>query len=162
MARMKELDPTNQQLEMNMTPMIDCVFLLLIFFMIVSQMSSLDLESLALPYADMAQPPEDGVVRDARQITVNIRREDVEKKEPFVRIQGRKYDKEKLTELIRKEAIKSERENDPRFKKIKIYRLWVYVRCDRDARYEAVQWVFDSCSRNGVYKTILAASPVTK
>jgi biopolymer transport protein ExbD len=157
MARMKELDPSTQAVEMNMTPMIDCTFLLLIFFMIVSEMSSLDMESLALPYADQAKPPE-GDPPD-RRVVVNIQREDAKK--GFVRIQGRNYDKDKLAELIRKEAIKSEREHDPEFPKIKIYKLIVLIRCDREAKYETVQWVFDACSKNGVYKTVLAASPST-
>jgi biopolymer transport protein ExbD len=70
----KELDPTNQALEMNMTPMIDCVFLLLVFFMIVSEMSSLDLENMALAYADQAKAPEEESVD--RRVVVNIQKDD--------------------------------------------------------------------------------------
>ncbi len=155
--RNKELDPTRQAVEMNMTPMIDCVFLLLTFFMIVSEMSSLDMESLALAYADQANPPE--APPADRQVVINIKKDDAKK--GFVRIQGRNYDKDKLAELIRKEAIKSGREHDTKHPKIKIYKLFVLIRCDRLAKYETVQWVFDACSKNGVYKTILAASPST-
>ena len=155
MARSKELDPSNQSVEANMTPMIDCVFLLLIFFMIVSEMSSLDMESLALPYADQAHPPEEE--SPERRIVINVQKDDAKK--GFVRVQGRNYDKDKLAELVRKEAIKSGREHDPQFPKIKIYKLRILIRCDREAKYETIQWVFDACSKNGVYKTILAASP---
>jgi biopolymer transport protein ExbD len=156
--RNKELDPSNQALEMNMTPMIDCTFLLLVFFMIVSEMSSLDLENMALAYADQAKAPE--VEPPDRRVVINIRKDDAKK--GFVRIQGRQYDKDKLAELIRKEAIKSGREHDPKFAKIVIHKLRVLIRCDREAKYETVQWVFDACSKNGVYKTILAASPSTE
>lgn len=158
MAKSKELDPSNQVVEVNMTPMIDCTFLLLIFFMVVSEMSSLDMESLALPYADQAQPPE--VESPDRRVVINVQKDDARK--GFVRIQGRNYDKDKLAELIRKEAIKSGREHDPKFAKIKIYKLFVLIRCDREAKYETIQWVFDACSKNGVYKTILAASPASE
>ena len=155
MARNKELDPSVQNVEVNMTPMIDCTFLLLIFFMVVSEMSSLDMEALALPHANQAEPPEEPPAD--RMITVNIKKDDAKK--GFVRIQGRNYNEDKLTELLRKEAIKSGREHDPKFPKIPIYKLFVLIRCDREAKYETVQWVFKACSMNGVYKTILAASP---
>ncbi|MFT7679955.1 MAG: biopolymer transport protein ExbD [Planctomycetota bacterium] len=41
-------------MEMDMTPMIDVVFLLIIFFMIISDMSQKDLEELTLPVATTA------------------------------------------------------------------------------------------------------------
>ena len=157
MTKNKELDPSRQAVVMNMTPMIDCTFLLLTFFMIVSEMSSLNMESLALPYADQAHPDPD---HTGKFLTVNIRKDDA--KRGFVRIMGRTYDKDKLAELVRKEAIKSGREHDSEHPGVKIHNLKVLVRCDRGAKYETVQWVFDACSKNGVYKTILAASPSTE
>lgn len=39
------------EMEMNMTPMIDVVFLLIIFFMIITDLSQQDLEELVLPMA---------------------------------------------------------------------------------------------------------------
>ena len=43
-------DPETE-MEMNMTPMIDVVFLLIIFFMIITDMTQQDLEDLTLPMA---------------------------------------------------------------------------------------------------------------
>jgi biopolymer transport protein ExbD len=43
-------------MEMNMTPMIDVVFLLIIFFMIISDLTQQDLEELVLPVAVFAAP----------------------------------------------------------------------------------------------------------
>ncbi len=157
MVAKKELDPANQGIQMNMTPMIDCVFLILIFFMIVSEMSSLSTELLALPYADQAQG---GVVPDSRVLTVNIRKNDAEK--GLVRIMGRAYDKEKLAQLIRHEAVKSKQEHQPGSPDVMAYNLSVNIRCDRAAKYESVQNVFDACSKNKVYKTTLAASPTSE
>ncbi len=42
-------------MEMNMTPMIDVVFLLIIFFMIITDMTQQDLEDLELPMAQFAR-----------------------------------------------------------------------------------------------------------
>ena len=54
-----------------MTPMIDVVFLLIIFFMIVTDLTQQELEDLVLPKADMAQkdenPPE-------KRMIINITR----------------------------------------------------------------------------------------
>lgn len=49
----------DQELDMDMTPMIDCVFLLMIFFVLVIDLSQKDMESLILPKAEYAIPDED-------------------------------------------------------------------------------------------------------
>jgi len=52
-----------QEMEMNMTPMIDVTFLLIIFLMVITDLTQQDLEDLQLPVAQNAQPdkpdPED-------------------------------------------------------------------------------------------------------
>ena len=45
-----------EELKMDMTPMIDCVFLLIIFFVLVIDLSQQDLEDLILPKAEYAVP----------------------------------------------------------------------------------------------------------
>jgi len=48
------------EMDVDMTPMIDCVFLLLIFFMCVASMSKVDMTpELELPVAPKAAVPED-------------------------------------------------------------------------------------------------------
>ncbi|GJM22279.1 MAG: biopolymer transport protein ExbD [Planctomycetota bacterium] len=56
MGRKKQSAGT--EVAMDMTPMIDVVFLMIIFFMIVSDMSQQDLAELVLPKAEMAQDDE--------------------------------------------------------------------------------------------------------
>ncbi len=53
------------EMDMNMTPMIDVVFLLIIFFMIITDLTQQDLEEIKLPVAQTCVPdkPEKGVVR---------------------------------------------------------------------------------------------------
>lgn len=57
--------------KMDMTPMIDVVFLLIIFFMLISDMTQQDLEVLTLPKAKTATPDEP----DAKEFrpVINIR-----------------------------------------------------------------------------------------
>lgn len=47
-----------EQIEMDMTPMIDCVFLLMIFFVLVIDLSQKNLEDLILPRAEFQEPDE--------------------------------------------------------------------------------------------------------
>lgn len=54
---------------MNMTPMIDVVFLLVIFFMIITDLTQQELEALSLPEADMAQKDENTL---EKRMVVNI------------------------------------------------------------------------------------------
>ena len=56
MARKKkfQIDPEPKP---DLTPMIDIVFNLIIFFMIVSELSNLDVEQIELPFADRAEDP---------------------------------------------------------------------------------------------------------
>lgn len=61
--------------QMDMTPMIDVVFLLIIFFMLISDMTQQDLEILTLPKAVSAVPDEPNV-KDFRPV-INVRQDGV-------------------------------------------------------------------------------------
>ncbi len=53
---MANLDAVQEDAKMDMTPMIDCVFLLMIFFVLVIDLSQQDLEDLILPQAKFCVP----------------------------------------------------------------------------------------------------------
>jgi len=55
----KQTKRVQQEIKMDMTPMIDCVFLLMIFFVLVIDLSQQELEDLILPKAEYAVPDED-------------------------------------------------------------------------------------------------------
>ena len=56
---MASLDAVMEDAKMDMTPMIDCVFLLMIFFVLVIDLSQQDLEDLILPKAEFREPDDD-------------------------------------------------------------------------------------------------------
>ncbi|GIW57036.1 MAG: biopolymer transporter ExbD/TolR [Nitrospiraceae bacterium] len=56
-------------LALNMTPMIDVVFLLLIFFMTVSQVSKLQREPIQLPQVERAEE------QQSAELTINVRQD---------------------------------------------------------------------------------------
>jgi biopolymer transport protein ExbD len=54
---MSDLQKAAQQTaDMDMTPMIDCVFLLMIFFVLIIDLSQTNLEDLILPKAEYQEP----------------------------------------------------------------------------------------------------------
>ena len=56
---MAKLDAVQEDAKMDMTPMIDCVFLLMIFFVLVIDLSQQDLEDLILPQAKFCVPDDE-------------------------------------------------------------------------------------------------------
>ena len=139
----------------DLTPMIDIVFNLIIFFMIVSELSNLDVEQLRLPFADEAEPAAAAAQED-RVLQVNVLASGVAK------VRGRSYDTRPedgrsprlawLGDLMQAEAAGTPLDPDG------ASTLRVNVRADRDARFEHVQRVLDTCQRNDVYRTSLAAT----
>ncbi|MCA8924108.1 MAG: biopolymer transporter ExbD [Planctomycetes bacterium] len=159
--------------KLDLTPMIDIVFNLIIFFMIVSDMSNLDMEEIALPFADQAQKAEGAKGGDeiTRTIVVNIlssgkiriRGKDMNA-DPTQKASGNMW----LGDYFRTEVagykVEPADENG-----VKASALEVNIRSDRGAPFKYVQQVFDACigypnetPRAPIYKTSLAASPDKK
>ena len=79
----------------NMTPMIDIIFNLIIFFMLVSQFTQLAVEDVVLPLAKKAEPKEMGEVNT---IVINI----VDPDEPRILIFHQEYNYSDLTDYLKK------------------------------------------------------------
>ena len=97
---------------MNMTPMIDIVFLLIIFFMTVSQIT----QTLDEPI-DLAQVGPDGKPLETATLTINL---DISGQ---LIVAGNQYTTSELSRAIRTELQRLS--NDPN-------RLKVLIRCDKD------------------------------
>ena len=66
----KGMEEMKKDAKMDMTPMIDCVFLLMIFFVLVIDLSQHDLEALILPKADYQELDENP--QDIRPIVLVV------------------------------------------------------------------------------------------
>lgn len=144
----------NTDVELNMTPMIDVVFLLLIFFMVVSEMARLDSADLSLPYASRAKEPNEGPADPHRMIIVNIEKRLSTPGVGKILVQGKEYDLDALITLIQAEALRAEFEDPVK----RISHLRVRIRADREARTKAIQRVLDACQKNMVYKIEVGAT----
>ncbi|MCD4698977.1 MAG: biopolymer transporter ExbD [Phycisphaerae bacterium] len=69
MAKSRFHKPGPAEITVNMTPMIDCIFQLLIFFMLTTQMASADFVNMKVPKPDLSQAkkPQEG-----NKVVVNV------------------------------------------------------------------------------------------
>lgn len=150
MSSVRSQHADDGEVDGDLTPMIDMVFQLIIFFLIVSDFSSVTIEPVILPKAIMADTEKEKVTD--RAIVINVLGDGK------IKIDGRPYDKETLPKVLEIRADAAGREvnpHDPNGKKIS--KLIVTLRADRYARYEHVQTVFKACALNGIYKTSIGA-----
>lgn len=129
------------EVEMNMTPMIDCVFLLIVFFMLVSEFTKLDQHKLELPTASQAIVDE-----EPGKVVINIDHEG----EVFV--QGKQYTDTSLMNLLKEEAHLAPKGKDG------FPLRQVKVRVDKRTEYRHVQKVMMMCMKNYLWKMSFAAT----
>ena len=147
-------DPETE-MEMDMTPMIDVVFLLIIFFMVITDMSQQDLEDLTLPMAIHAtkDTPDPKKFRPVVNIDIN----------GLIKIKRQEYfnpdepdDYKKLREHLSDVARQMEPdEDDPTLPGDALL-----IRCDETTPFKHVQKVMEQCGYKGVqiWKLELAVS----
>lgn len=141
---MKLRKPEEPEANIDMTPMIDCVFLLLIFFMVSATMSKIDLTpEVKLPIAPKAAVPEDlrgrGVVNIVPLGTPAAGGATSEAA-PFI-IAGQLVDEPGLVAAI-SDRVKTEPN------------LRVYLRVDRNAEFKTVKRAIRACASAGIFDII--------
>ena len=132
-----------------MVPLIDCVFLLIIFFMFSANMSKVDMTpEVALPEARKGKVPDDASGRG----TVNILPEGfatergvVSKEKPFM-VMGDLVDDKGLTDVISARV-----KEDPKLK--------LYLRVDKDTEFQLVRRAISACAQAGVFDVIFGTYP---
>ena len=126
----------SRRLGFNMTPMIDVVFLLIIFFLVSSHLAKQETQTrLALP---VARSGEDDRAASAKRVTINIG------DEGELTIAGRESDLAGLSERL--SAARNELGEE----------LEVRVRASRLAPWSIVQPVLVECTRQGIWNVTCA------
>ena len=156
MAR-KKVDVTEDG-DLDMTPMIDIVFNLLIFFMVVTDLSQKDLAELTLPIAYMAQEDKDDDEDD--RVILNVdkngaiiwrsERRTLGELQVILREQKSLYQKK----MARDGKSAYEELNDGK----KASKLYVLLRADKDTPWQHVQWLMTIMALEGYYKLQFASS----
>jgi biopolymer transport protein ExbD len=132
-----------RRLSISMTPMIDIVFLLIIFFMCVTEISKLEIESLTLPEASMARDNDPTPPR----LTVNVMRNG------SYRVGGEDYSSSELKLLVARRVIAGERDAKGHSD------LAVRIRADAHVPYKYVQRVMNQCSKARIWQLSFGVSP---
>ena len=129
---MKTNRPDIPEEEFDITPMIDVVFLLIVFFMVVAAEITHKIE-IVMPEADRAQVPED----TSRRLEITV----VESGDTYVGMMP-----VTLEELGTR--VYDDNQTIPGFR--------VYVRADSNTPHEYIQEVMQVCAENGVFDIIFA------
>lgn len=149
-SREQLLDPP----EMNMTPMIDIVFQLIIFFMIVIDMSQKDLEDLVLPMSMMAMEdePEEG------RLYVNINR-----KGEYIMTRA-KLSINDLEQQLKLRVDLPRPDNKPVRDAMGLAERPILIRADQVTEFKHIQKVMYLCGKEGlkIWKVELAAGQAKK
>jgi biopolymer transport protein ExbD len=155
-----------EDIELNLTPMIDVVFNLIIFFMLVADLSQKDIEILQLPWSTEAQADEG---KEKKRVLINIvKKGDLQARKNWkpgdpveIKVRGETVDFKTLTHKLLAFA-ETDRDMDHPMQPSEVFAL---IRCDKDIRWREVQWVMQACADPEVriYKLQFATSkPKTK
>ncbi len=129
-----------EEAKVDMTPMIDIVFNLVIFFLIVTDLSKKDIEQLTLPDSEVAK--EDTADEESTRLILNIVREKADgKTEYVVKFKGQKYTHKELRVKLRAMADNYDRDKDD------LSEYYVLIRADRDTPWKQVQLIMQDCAQ---------------
>jgi len=143
---------SEEEIELNLTPMIDVVFNLIIFFMIITDLTQKDIEQLTLPKA--SQDKEDKADEKETRVIINVAKEVGPKKQyktieswppggpVMVKVKGRELNLEQLKEELFKIAETNRDLTHP----MQPSEVFVLIRCDKDIRWREVQWVMQAAA----------------
>ena len=128
----------------NMTPMIDVVFLLIIFFLVSSHLAQQEVQmELDLPQAASGQAPGED---DVRRVVINVLPHARAGKR--IMVGGRLMGGQQLAQLIDYESRRARSEERGQ--------LEVRIRSDRKVPYRVVEPLMVACARSGVWKVTFA------
>jgi len=116
--------------EIGIAPLIDVVFLLIIFFMVVSQFTQIEIEALELPPATQGERPSDPL---DKQIILNVHQDG------RIRIASQDYSVDLFENLLRSKLQQFPGED-----------LSILIRADRQTPWRLVRPLMEACGRNAI------------
>lgn len=138
-----------KEMEVDLTPMIDIVFQLIIFFMVVTEMASKDLEDVTLPRAQHAIPDDDP---PSDRMVINVT------KEGDLRFKGEKFTLKELQDKISREVEMHDVGKSETDLMVAGSDLEILIRADVETQYYHVQEVIRVCTQEWVFKLNIATA----
>jgi len=131
--------------EINIIPMVDIVFQLIIFFLVATQVKKQEITGLQLP---IAKTPEEIKKDETPPLIINIVRPEIDKARPYI-VMGNRFDLEGLKRFLRNRK-KSLELTDGTMPILRI-------RADRDSQFKEVQNALIACRDIEIWKIRLSA-----
>jgi biopolymer transport protein ExbD len=154
MSRFKSMD-VEENVACNLIPMIDIMFLMLLFFMLSADLSQRQIEDVTLPIAEQAK--EDPKEKDYETTTVNIVGE---LDDWHIRISGRTFTDWGELKAFLAELAQASPEPGGQPGAFSTSRA-IMLRADAKAPYREVQRLIQLCSSVGFYKIEVGAAKPT-
>ena len=160
----------NFETKMEMTPMIDCVFLLIMFFILTTQIT-VNIEDVVLPFSREGKQDAEKDTGEVTLLILNVRKNrDGERDQRLGEIvfKGKTYDPKQLLQMLKDEAEYDAspqgrgRDWEPGPNGSKLSQLEILIRYDRSVKSEYLRTIFEQCQKAGIYKLKLATESLTK
>ncbi|HET6163218.1 MAG TPA: biopolymer transporter ExbD [Planctomycetota bacterium] len=158
----------------NLIPMIDIMFLLLLFFMLGADMTQRQLEEVRLPKAEQCKPDDGTHCFELARVTVNVFHPAASERVVCpafaaggvcrdeshwqIAVRGENYSQESVRGVLRDEAdrLRSTEPSEDGGPPASLRELM--IRADADAPYSVVQGVIESCAAVRLYKIEVGAA----
>ncbi len=163
-------DTSASDVEMDMTPMIDIVFQMVMFFVIVSDFSQKDIAKLTLPWSTVGVDDEGD---DESRLIINItapRLSDTKVKKgdenvySKIMVRGKPHDFQSLQKFLELNGVQNPkyRETDPTKKGLSNRSL--LIRCDGNQSFDYVKAILQICAQPdiAIYKVEIATAEQPK
>ena len=142
-----KVDSGTDAAEPDLTPMIDCVFLLLIFFMLISEITQVDFEHMQLPKADMAVADKPA----KKRLIINIIKQDPSNpnvRKGAYRIKGEDYTAQTLVPRLKLAADSDRNLKTGAIMGSNFFRSEkrILIRCDKRVYYKAFERIMMLCA----------------
>ncbi len=162
MARKKKkVDPSKAVeggAEMDMTPMIDITFQLIVFFLVANDLTRKEIEEVQLPQA--LSGVEDVADEKDTRIIINIPNDDPDNPPeiPDIKVKGKLYDLKELERFMQATADRNPREGAGGAGSPST--IYVLIRADRNTPWQHVQFVMQVCAQPhvAIYKMQFATT----
>lgn len=136
---------SEKKVKTGLTAMIDIVFLLIFFFMVVTDLQRMEIEEIELPFASEATPDEGP---GKNRIVVNV------DQNGGIRVMGWRLGSEELFNELKRAAARS-----PIDEETGLPEFAVNIRADQAVEYEKVQDVMVQCMRSKLWKVSFGTRP---
>ncbi len=160
------------EMKMEMTPLIDCVFLLIMFFILTTQIT-VNIEELTLPFSIEGKPKKPSEVDENVMLILNVPAADMEKlkntadRKGKIMYKGKELTPQELHKELKKEVDYDKapqplgRGRPPEIgpNNVELSQLEVLIRYDRNVQAEHLREIFQECQKVGIYKLKIATMP---